>query len=266
MTIDQAMRDGTSKLTVVSDAPELEIERLLGRVCHQPESSWLYTHGNTVLSEQQENQLKLMLAERQTGKPLAYILGEVEFYGRSFVVTLDVLIPRPTTETLVLQALQYIETQWQTTPHTETPFMIADVGTGSGCIAITLALELSRLSLTTASTFQIIATDISPQALTVAQQNATNHGITTQITWLTGDLLTPLADYAIDLIVSNPPYVRTQELAQASGSPLTRGLVFEPQQALDGGVDGQRYVRQLAAAGIPAIVESTHGEIVNFNT
>ncbi len=262
MTITLALQTTTSKLSEASDAPTLDAERLLLHILGRSESAWLYAHGDQTLTSAQEKMLTELVERRLTGEPLAYILGEWEFYGRSFLVTPDVLIPRPETENLVEAALQYIE------KIKRPEVTIADIGTGSGCIAITLACELESRN----STFKILATDISPAALAVARKNADRYGVTHHIEFLEGDMLQPIADRQVDLVVSNPPYVPSQELDQshfalrASRDKIeTRGLDFEPRIALDGGPDGQKFVEQIKNAGIPAFVEGTKSYIDSAN-
>lgn len=277
-------------LTGASDAPRLDIERILMHVLGQPESAWLYAHGEEPLTTKQQEEFDRMLAERAMGKPLAYVLGEWEFYGRMFYVTEDVLVPRPETEELVEAALQYINILIQRQKEKE--IIVADVGTGSGCIAVTLALvtpsgsplsggeapHLSHLLRKERGKFSspdkgrleevsFIATDLSPTALAVAIKNARRYGVEGQIEFLQGDMLEPIKNRKIDLIVSNPPYVPTGEFQpqHTRGKIETQGLNFEPRLALDGGEDGQRYIEQIAASGIPAIVEGTGGEILKFN-
>jgi len=253
-TVDRLLQLARGQLQTLSDAPDLDAERLLLHVLGRRESSWLYAHGDEIVSPASAARYQQFVAERAAGKPLAYLLGEQEFYGRSFLVTEDVLIPRPATEALIDEALHYFDEH----PH---PLVVADIGTGSGCIAITLLLEARLRNYQ----IQLLATDISPAALRVARQNAERHGMADQIEWLRGDMLAPLAGRAVDLVVSNPPYVPSAELA-APATVETRGLRFEPQLALDGGVDGRLYLRQLKTAGIPAVMESQKGNVLMLNS
>ena len=151
-------------------------------------------------------------------EPIAYILGEREFWGRPFEVTPDVLIPRPETELIIEEALELF-------PAGRAPGIIVDVGTGSGCLAVALALEFPQA--------RVIATDISAGALAVARRNAETNGVAGRIDFRMGNLLDPVSETA-DLIVSNPPYV-------ASGD--APGLIpevreHEPHVALFAGTDG----------------------------
>jgi release factor glutamine methyltransferase len=161
---------------------------------------------------------RTLVDRRCRREPVAYILGEREFWGRPFEVTRDVLIPRPETELIVEEALELF-------PAGRAPGIIIDVGTGSGCLAVALALEFPEA--------RVIATDISAAALDVARRNADNNGVAGRIDFRRGDLLEPVTEDA-DLIVSNPPYV-------ASGD--APGLVpevreHEPHVALFAGTDG----------------------------
>jgi release factor glutamine methyltransferase len=254
ITIRQTLLWATRKLNHSSDAPHLDAQWLLLHVLGLPEAAWLYAHPEDVLAPEAEKHFRRLVAERATGKPLAYLLGWAEFYGRRFMVTEDVLIPRSSTEELVEAVLMYRKTQKRF-------LTVADIGTGSGCIAITLALELAQELKTQNLKLKIIATDISSNALSMARYNARYHGVFDQIEFLEGDVLEPLAGRSVDLIVSNPPYIRSGELAQAAFSTDTRGLLFEPLVALDGGNDGQRFVRQLLEQHIPALIETAGGAI-----
>lgn len=254
VSIAAALREGVTQLTD-SDAPQLDAEYLLLHALGTKERSWLYAHGDDMVPYKIYEKYAALLHERQRGVPLAYVLGTAEFYGRAFGVTPEVLVPRPATEELVHKALTVIE---DLHARQRQPLTIADVGCGSGCIAITLALETAPTVVGS-----ILATDISPAALNVARANAQRHGVESRLTFLHGDMLEPIRDRALDLIVSNPPYVPTAEIMAAHTFPLphTRGLAFEPQLALNGGVDGMKYVTLLRAAGSPLVLETTQGSI-----
>lgn len=254
MTIGECLRRAEETLQPVSDAPRIDAERILLHVLKRDEAAWLYAHAEKELSQAQTEELHRCVAERVTGKPLAYVLGEWEFYGRPFTVNEDVLVPRPETEALVTAALHYIRTLMRN----QDQVMVADIGTGSGCIAVTLVLE---------SAATVLASDVSPAALRVSTKNAQRYGVQDRITFLQGDMLQPLRGRNVDLIVSNPPYVPSAELdsPSAHNARQTLGLTFEPRMALDGGTDGQRYIRQIAASGIPAFIEGTGGDVLRFN-
>jgi release factor glutamine methyltransferase len=175
------------------------------------------------------NQFDALIGRRATHEPVAYLLGTREFYGRPFAVQPGVLIPRPETELLVEVALEWVEA-------TEAR-LIADVGTGSGCVAITLALEHPGLS--------IIATDRSPEALAIAKANADALGPTSAVEWRETDLLAGVTG-PLDLIVSNPPYVPERDRASLSADVRD----FEPSLALFAGDDGLDVVRRLIPQAI----------------
>ncbi|MBK7648076.1 MAG: peptide chain release factor N(5)-glutamine methyltransferase [Betaproteobacteria bacterium] len=165
-----------------------------------------------------------LLARRATGEPLAYLLGEAEFRGRLFQVSPAVLIPRPETEVLIELALEKL--QGLSAPR------VLDLGTGSGIVAISLALECSSAS--------VFAIDLSPDALAVARNNSGRLGA--KVEFLQGDWFSPVAGECFDIIVSNPPYV-------ADGDPhlALNGLPFEPQMALTDGADGLACIRRIVA-------------------
>jgi len=173
------------------------------------------------------------LVRRRAGRePLAYLLGEWEFWSLSFRVGPAVLIPRPETELLVEEALKFAR---ESLPLSGT-INILDLGTGSGVLAVVLARELPRA--------EVVAVDRSPAALAIARCNARRHGVENQVSWLAADWLSAFSPQApqFDLVVSNPPYVEAAALA--SLAPEVRD--FEPRQALDGGEAGLREIITLA--------------------
>jgi release factor glutamine methyltransferase len=186
LTIHTALLQGTELLEEgVIPAPRLTAEVLLAHALRK-ERIYLYAHSDEALPEVAWIHYGRYLHERLQGKPTQYITHKQEFYGREFRVTRDVLIPRPETEHLVEAALERIRPGDR----------VFDAGTGSGAIAITLALE---------SKASVIAGDLSTAALNVAARNARSLGATVQ--WLAADLVSALADYSLDVLVSNPPYV-----------------------------------------------------------
>ncbi|MFP5382056.1 MAG: peptide chain release factor N(5)-glutamine methyltransferase [Gammaproteobacteria bacterium] len=199
--------------------------RVLAACAWNVEPAWLIAHDTDTLSAAHGAAFESLLARRLAGEPVAYLTGSREFFGRAFQVTPDVLIPRPDTELLVELALVRLPP--------DVPLDILDLGTGSGCIAITLALERPRGRVT--------AVDRSSTALTLARRNADILNATVE--FLDSDWFAALAGRRFDLIVTNPPYV-------ASADPhLNRGDVrFEPVSALAAGADGLTDLRQLIAA------------------
>lgn len=226
MNLATALAQGTRLLEDASiAAPRLTAEVLLLHALRQPGRAFLYAHGLDELTETQWIHFGRYLHERLGGKPTQYITGRQEFYGREFRVTGDVLIPRPETEHVVEMALQAGRGARR----------ILDVGTGSGAIAITLALETNAA---------VWGCDVSEKALAVARDNARSLGAGAG--FVAGDLTAAFAGEAFDLIVSNPPYV-----ALADREGLQREVRdHEPHVALFAGVSGlEIYERMIADAG-----------------
>lgn len=198
-------------------------EILLQHVIGQSTSQF-YTNMQSELSDAEVACFKEFVKEHaQTGKPVQHLLGYTYFYGRKFMVNKHVLIPRFETEELVQAVITYIERTFQ---ERKEPLTIVDLGTGSGVIAITLKLAFPQLN--------VIATDISSEALAVAKQNAASHHA--PITWLQGDFLQPVYEQNIQphIIVSNPPYIAEHERNQLADTVKN----FDPELALFAGADG----------------------------
>ncbi len=211
------------------DTPRLDAEVLLAHVLEK-DRAWLLAHADKKLSPAQSTQFENLLRRREQREPVAYLTGHKEFYGLDFQVTPHVLIPRPETELVVETALQYYQTAADSRRH----FTIVDVGTGSGCIAVTLAKHIPQA--------KFVAVDVSAPALQIARQNARRHAVAEKITFLRGHLLAPVTG-PVDMIVSNPPYVSDSELRGA----MPEVSRYEPSQALAGGTDGLEVVRALLA-------------------
>lgn len=217
-----------------SAAPEFEAELLLRRFLGW-ERTQFFLGWDQWFPVERMDEWNTWLSRRANGEPIQYILGDQEFYGRRFSVNPAVLIPRPETELLVEHVMAEGRKLFG-----DQPITVVDVGTGSGCIAITLALECPH--------WQIIAVDLSEQAISVAKENAKHHGVMEKIKWLRGDLLTPLLEQKIpfSVLVSNPPYIPTAQIPRLEKQVAQ----FEPHLALDGGTDGldpyRRMVDQLA--------------------
>ncbi len=185
----------------------------------------LLARPETPLAPAQAATLEGLLARRERREPLAYLLGRREFHGLDFRVTPAVMVPRPETETLVEEALAWARSR-------PAPVTVADVGTGSGCIVVSLAVRLPDV--------RFLATDVSPAALAVAEENAHRHGVARRVRLLSGHLLQPLPG-PVDLVVANLPYVPSGRLD--SLQPEVRD--YEPRGALDGGPDGTDLLRPL---------------------
>ena len=222
---------------VLSDAGienhRLDAEVLLRHVLKM-EKEQLYMNGDTPINAGQEAEFRALLSRRSQREPLAYITGQKEFWSLDFFVTPAVLIPRPETELLVEVALQYIKRL-----RSGSPVKVLDLGTGSGAIAVCLAKDHDVA--------EIVAVDISPVALDLARFNAARHGVANRIRFLPGDLFAPVKASldTFDLIVSNPPYIRTGELSLLA--PEIRE--WEPTIALDGGADGTDTYRHIIGEG-----------------
>jgi release factor glutamine methyltransferase len=222
ITIGKALRDARAALP--GDEAALEAEVLLMHALGIDRAK-LYACLDEPLSSEESAAFARLVARRKAHEPLAYITGHREFFGLEFEVTRDVLIPRPETETLVEVAIAFVG---------ERAVAVADIGVGSGIIAVSLAKALPK------ATF--VGTDVSKAALEVARRNAERHGVADRIDFREGELLAPI-EGRLDVIVSNPPYVKTAELGTAQ--PEIRE--HEPRVALDGGSDGLDVIRRLLA-------------------
>ena len=207
------------------DSPRLEAEILLACALGIRRID-LYVRHDQIVDDAGRARFRDMVRRRQEGCPTAHIVGKKEFYSLDFAVSPATLIPRPDTELLVDEALR------QAKPLMEP--LIADIGTGTGCVAVALAHRLPKA--------RIVAVDISPEALETARGNATRLGVADRVDFRLGDLLAPLAGLRPDLIVSNPPYIPTKDIAGLD--PGVRD--HEPALALDGGPDGLRVIERLA--------------------
>lgn len=185
--------------------------------------AWLYAHPEFELDPATAEKYFALVARRASGLPTQYLTGKQEFWGLEFEVTPDVLIPRPETEHVIEVAVERVGPIRK-----NNPLRIADVGTGSGCIAVALARELPNA--------EIVATDVSPAALAVARRNAARHGVAERVRFVETNLLDGFADepHRFDLIVSNPPYIR-----RGDEPALQREVrAHEPEVALFAGDDG----------------------------
>lgn len=228
MILRQALQSAAQTLLQagIPDAP-IEAELLLGHVLNMSRTQ-LYTEPERRLSSAEIERLNCLVGRRLDHEPNAYILGHCEFYGVDLYVDCHTLIPRPETELLVEKAVElghgmcFLGRQ----------LIIADIGTGCGAIAISLAMALPQA--------KIYASDISGPALRVAAVNCQRHSVSNRVHLLQGNLLEPLPE-PVDMIVANLPYVRSKELQNLS--PEIRD--FEPEIALAGGEDGLDRIRQL---------------------
>ncbi len=210
-----------------ADIPDarLEAEVMVMNVMRMPRQD-LFAHQEDEATTQQEQDIEGILDRRRTREPLAYIMGYREFYGINLLVNADVLVPRPETETMVEHAL-FMSLMGMESAQ----LVIADVGTGTGAIAINLAIHLPGA--------RIYAVDVSDPVLNVANYNIRSHNVADRVTLCQGDLLEPVPE-PVDLVVANLPYIPTDRI-----DTLQPEVQWEPRDALDGGADGLDLVRRL---------------------
>jgi release factor glutamine methyltransferase len=210
------------RLDKVSESSALDAQVLLAHILERPRS-WVLAHSEITLSPEQSIDLENSLVRLESGEPLPYVLQTWEFFGLDFSISPQVLIPRPETELLVEQALAWLRAN----PRRRSAM---DVGTGSGCIALTLAMNVPDL--------HILGSDISAGALEQAHKNLHRYGLQAQVEFVQADLI-PALKHQVDLICANLPYIPSNELTR-----LKVGR-WEPQLALDGGPDGLSLIRRL---------------------
>lgn len=231
MDIAHTLQQVAYRLQAVSDSARLDAELLLCHVLGRPRS-YLYTWPEHQLGDAERQALEALVERRLEGEPIAHIIGKREFWSLELSVSAETLIPRPETELLVEAALDRIPEQaaWQ----------IADLGTGSGAIALAIASERPRCHIT--------AVERSAGALAVARENARRLGID-NVEFLPGDWFAPLAGRRFEMVLSNPPYIPDTD------PHLARGDVrFEPRSALAAGADGLSDIRQLVS-GAPQFLQ-----------
>lgn len=209
----------------LSSTPALDIDVILEHITGRSKS-WLLAHSNEELTIEQIASFNKAVEQRQTGLPIAYITGHKEFYGIDFLVTKDVLIPKPDSELMVEHAVRWLTEQ---ADETKRNLSIADVCTGSGCIGLSVMHEISVPA-------NLTMTDISPEALAVARRNAQsvlNPEKIQHVAFVQGDLLSTLSGTVLfDMILSNPPYIPANEVTE-----LLKDGRSEPRLALDGDTD-----------------------------
>ena len=235
MRLDAALRRAVRTLEQNDvGSPRMNAETLLMFVlgCDR---AYLYAHPERQLTGDEENRYNATITERSTGKPSQYITGHQEFWGLDFIVSPAVLIPRPETEHVVETVLELAQAHRFE--------RVADIGTGSGCLAIALAKELPRARFS--------AVDISPEALEIARANAARHEVSDRIDFRASDLLAALPEAGFDLVVSNPPYVGESERDKVQKQVRE----FEPKVAVFSGEQGldiyRRLIPQARAALVP---------------
>jgi release factor glutamine methyltransferase len=208
------------------DDANVESTLLLGHILGISETE-LYSEPERILTPSEIKELELLTSRRLHHEPLAYIVGHCQFYGHDFHLTRHTFIPRPETEFLVEEAVNFARRH-----HPENQLTLADIGTGSGAVAISLALALPEA--------RIYATEIDTQALKTARINCRQHGVSRRVILLQGNLLEPLPG-PVNVIIANLPYVKNNELEKLDPEIAN----FEPRIALAGGEDGLDIVRRL---------------------
>ncbi|WP_079914198.1 peptide chain release factor N(5)-glutamine methyltransferase [Paenibacillus sp. 32352] len=234
LTIREAYVEASSflqghEVSEASNCAELLLQHLLGWSRSEMLLRW-----QEMFPVELEGQWCELLKRKAAGEPVQYIIGEQDFYGRTFKVTPAVLIPRPETELLVEQVVMLGTELW---PSQEASPLVADIGAGSGAIAVSLAAERPS--------WRLMSSDISSAALAVAKANAERLGVAGRISFLEGDLLAPYIQQGLrlDAVVSNPPYIPEED----EGGLMPEVRLFEPASALYGGKDGLVLYRRLIA-------------------
>jgi release factor glutamine methyltransferase len=206
--------------------PELEASLLLSRTLGINVTD-IYAHSEKEINADKVGEFNQLIQRRIKREPIAYILGEKEFYSRSFIVTPKVLIPRLETEILVEEALAIVQ-------DISSPSII-DIGTGSGCIAVTISCECGNA--------RVFATDISLEALRIALENVKRYDVLRRVSFICSDYLTSFKDKSFDIVLSNPPYISEGDLFSLEPDVGD----FEPMLALLGGRDGLDRIRRIAS-------------------
>lgn len=232
LRIKELVNYGTRRLEERGiETPRLDSELILAFVLGK-DRMFLYLNPGYRVEDRAKEQFTKLIEDRADGKPLQYITGYQEFMGLDFHVNRWVLIPRPDTEVLVEILLERFKGYRRSQQ-----LLVADIGTGSGAIAVSLAYYDTRL--------RVVGTDISQRALEVARLNARKNSVQDRVEFLEGDLFRPLEEKGLfnsfDAVVSNPPYIPTEDIQH-----LQREVRFEPIRALDGGRDGLYYYRRIA--------------------
>ncbi len=209
-------------LSLEGNEAKFEAQLLLQNVLNV-NRAWLLAHESDALQDKIKADFESLLARRLLGEPIAYILGQREFFGLNLIVTPDTLIPRPDTETLVETALDKIPT--------DTPFTVLDLGTGTGAVALAIAEHRPEA--------QVTAIDASSGALDIAKRNANQLDLT-QVDFRLSNWFSALEGERFNLIVSNPPYIEQHDIHLTQGD-----LRFEPMSALASGTDGLDDIRQI---------------------
>jgi release factor glutamine methyltransferase len=238
-TVDELLRSAIERLRAAgSESPRLDAELLLGHAIGA-DRTVIAAHPDALVGDGPAERFEASLARRETGEPVAYIRGFKEFFGQAFATDSRALIPRPETERLVELAVGETIRRLAAAPRPPRtpPLRIADVGTGAGTIAVALAVALRERRVT--AEVEILATDVSAEALALAVENAVGHSVADRIDFAEADLL-PGGVRPFELVLANLPYIPS---ADVPGLPIAAS--FEPSLALDGGPDGLAVIGRL---------------------
>jgi release factor glutamine methyltransferase len=239
-TVSALVRLATDRLTASgSGSPRLDAELLLAHVLGVDRIG-VIAHPDAPVGSGPEARYGAVVARREAGEPVAYIRGFREFHGLAIATDPRALIPRPETELLVDAAVAEVASRLTASPRSAGAhaLRVADVGTGSGAIAVALLAALRARRM--ADHVLVVATDVSAEALSLARENAVGHGLADRMVFLEADLLPPVVERPFAVVCANLPYVSSAQIAG-----LARELSFEPRAALDGGADGLDQVRRL---------------------
>lgn len=236
MTIRDIIIKYSKELTKISDTPRLDVELLLQKCLGDVDRIYIHINLNKELSKEQEELFLSMINQRLNGRPIAYIVENREFMGLDFYVKEGVLIPRPDTEPLVEELIELCK---------DREVKILDIGTGSGAITVSLAKYLEKATLT--------SFDISDIPLEVGKRNAISNGVDNKINFVKSDLFSAIKDNDIkfDVIVSNPPYIRRCDMDTLH----TQVKDYEPYNALEGGIDGLDFYRDITEQSHQYLIE-----------
>jgi release factor glutamine methyltransferase len=247
-TIEELLLTGVTRLRASgSETPRLDAELLLARAIGTDRSGVL-AYPEARVGDGQQATFEAELDRRAAGEPVAYIRGFKEFYGLAFSADARALIPRPETELIVELAEREVMDRLTLAPRPvgAQPIRVADVGTGSGTIAVALAAALRKRKA--GADVEIIATDISPEALQLARENAVGHGVADRLRFVEADLLPPVVSFPFDILLANLPYIPSADV-----ETLPIAASFEPRIALDGGADGLALIGRLVER-LPEVV------------
>lgn len=241
-TVQELLQGGVERLRAAGcESPRLDAELLLGNAIGADRTA-IVAHSDGLVGDGSAARYEEALVRRIAGEPVAYIRGFKEFYGLAFVADPRALIPRPETERLVELAESAVIRRLAAAPrpHGSPPLRIADVGTGGGTIAVSLAVGLRRRGAL--DEVEIIGTDDDPEALSLARENAVGHGVADRVRFIEADLLPPVVAVPYEMVLANLPYI-----ASAAIDTLPVAATFEPRRALDGGADGLALIGRLVA-------------------